>query len=558
MTLAETHPAAPAAARPDVSVARRRLATFLLLFCGLLALCAGIGVPSVARTQEARVLETAREMLGAGLDGWLVPMLNGNERLRKPPLAYWVTAASYKVLGVSEVAGRLPAALAGFLTVALTAAGASWLFGHRAAFFAGASLLGSYLFFRHSRLAETDGLAALFVTAATLALWRGFDETGDESRRGRAALWFHLAALAMALAVLSKGPPAVFPVLFLLTLCAVERQWRPLWRFVTSGAPLTAAAVALPWFLYVAGHPMAGQLGDDLRNSAEGGKGHETTFLTYGPQLIIAAAPWSPLVVAALVAGVYHWRKEPRVRGVIVWVASVLVPLCLWGNKQVHYLITVMPPLMLLLGWFVDAALSPDGPLLPLARRVWLFTCALFVLLAAGPLIAGHKDRGFVAAVDVTVSVAVGALAVGTFLLYRARGLGAALKAFAVGTVACLILITTRWSPSLEPVNARDIASTLRARYGDGPYAFSARPDLPLVFHLRRIVPAPKRGEDLRTLQARHPNAVFIEMTNSRRQPDPALAEELRFEGDEALYRVGHYVGPPPPPQQERHASSGN
>jgi len=67
----------------------------------------------VHRTQEARVLVTAREMEDSGWHGWMIPKTNGHVRLRQPPLAYWATAASYKVLGVGIVHGRLPAALAG-------------------------------------------------------------------------------------------------------------------------------------------------------------------------------------------------------------------------------------------------------------------------------------------------------------------------------------------------------------------------------------------------------------------------------------------------------------
>src|SRR3954464_12770046 len=70
----------------------------------------GIGTPEVSRTQEARVLETARQMLGKPSHDWLIPKLNGDVRLQKPPLTYWMTAAAYKLFGVSEGAGRVPTA----------------------------------------------------------------------------------------------------------------------------------------------------------------------------------------------------------------------------------------------------------------------------------------------------------------------------------------------------------------------------------------------------------------------------------------------------------------
>ena len=48
------------------------------------------------------MLVTAREMEDSGWHGWMIPKTNGHVRLRQPPLAYWATAASYKVLGVAS------------------------------------------------------------------------------------------------------------------------------------------------------------------------------------------------------------------------------------------------------------------------------------------------------------------------------------------------------------------------------------------------------------------------------------------------------------------------
>lgn len=79
-----------------------------------------IGNRDVARAQEARVLETARQMMHADLNGWLIPQLNGEPRLRKPPLCYWYTAVSFKLFGVNEIAGRLPTMLIGWLAVCAT------------------------------------------------------------------------------------------------------------------------------------------------------------------------------------------------------------------------------------------------------------------------------------------------------------------------------------------------------------------------------------------------------------------------------------------------------
>jgi 4-amino-4-deoxy-L-arabinose transferase-like glycosyltransferase len=138
-----------------------------LWICALAVLIAGLGAPVVQRTQEARVLETAREMLGASdWHQWMIPVLNGEPRLQKPPLAYWAAAGGFKLFGVNEFGGRFPFAVAGWLVLALSYQFGRKLIHESAGLFAAAILLSSFMFFRHFRLAETDALAKIFVTAA--------------------------------------------------------------------------------------------------------------------------------------------------------------------------------------------------------------------------------------------------------------------------------------------------------------------------------------------------------------------------------------------------------
>ncbi|MDE2292141.1 MAG: glycosyl transferase, partial [Elusimicrobia bacterium] len=69
---------------------------------------------------DARYAEVPREMHVSG--NWLVATLDGMTYVEKPPLIYWMGAASYDVFGVSEAAARVPLAL----TAAAGLAGAWW------------------------------------------------------------------------------------------------------------------------------------------------------------------------------------------------------------------------------------------------------------------------------------------------------------------------------------------------------------------------------------------------------------------------------------------------
>jgi 4-amino-4-deoxy-L-arabinose transferase-like glycosyltransferase len=125
----------------------------LAWFGALVLMLAMLATPPVQRTQEARVLQTAREMLGKGWRDWLIPHLNGQVRLEKPPLAYWLAAASFQLHARPGQRRRGPGcrsrSSAG-LTLLLTWWIAKRFFGRRAAFYAAAMLLGSWMFARPS------------------------------------------------------------------------------------------------------------------------------------------------------------------------------------------------------------------------------------------------------------------------------------------------------------------------------------------------------------------------------------------------------------------------
>src|SRR6201746_2228004 len=66
---------------------------------------------------EGRYAEIPREMQSGG--DWVVPHLNGLAYIEKPPLQYWATALTLRMLGPSEFAARLYTALTALGTLLL-------------------------------------------------------------------------------------------------------------------------------------------------------------------------------------------------------------------------------------------------------------------------------------------------------------------------------------------------------------------------------------------------------------------------------------------------------
>ena len=64
---------------------------------------------------EPRYAQVAREMLER--HDWVTPVLGGHPWLEKPPLYYWQAMLAYSILGVSDIAARVPAAIDATLLV---------------------------------------------------------------------------------------------------------------------------------------------------------------------------------------------------------------------------------------------------------------------------------------------------------------------------------------------------------------------------------------------------------------------------------------------------------
>jgi 4-amino-4-deoxy-L-arabinose transferase-like glycosyltransferase len=205
---------------------------------------------------EGRYAEIAREM--AAQNDWVVPLLQGEAYLDKPPLLYWLTMLSYRAFGIHELSARLAPALAVHGTILIVYLIGRRSLGERAAFW-GALLLGlAPGFVGMGRLLLIDGLLTFWVTLAAFAAF--------EARRGQTLRrkWWTISAFASGLGVLTKGPIALIvlvpPLLAYLRLANPQReQGRPLLalrgrgngRFCWLSYALIVIAVLLPWHIAI-------------------------------------------------------------------------------------------------------------------------------------------------------------------------------------------------------------------------------------------------------------------------------------------------------------------
>lgn len=194
---------------------------------------------------ESRYAQISLNMLESG--DWVVPRLDGEPYLDKPPLLYWLTAASLQTIGQSEFAARLPIAVAAWLTVLSVFACGAKIFGARTAWLGSLLLLLCLGFVLSGRFLIMDGLLTLFTTIGFLSAWIAIQ--GARVRWG----WWTLSAVSISLGMLTKGPIAL--VLFVPPLVALNWLERRLARLRWSHWGWAAAIVLLvttPWFCLIA------------------------------------------------------------------------------------------------------------------------------------------------------------------------------------------------------------------------------------------------------------------------------------------------------------------
>ncbi len=193
---------------------------------------------------EGRYAQIPKEMLDRG--EWVVPTLQGEPYLDKPPLMYWLVRLSYDAFGVSESSARLVPAVCVHLTILLVYLLGRRSLGERAAFWAAMLLTVAPGYIGIARLLLLDGLLTLCVTASVLC---GFEAV----RTGRFKPgWWVASAVASGLGFLTKGP--ISEVLLFAPLFAFawlnRSTARVGWKAVAVFLGLVLA-VNLPWYVAI-------------------------------------------------------------------------------------------------------------------------------------------------------------------------------------------------------------------------------------------------------------------------------------------------------------------
>ncbi len=312
-----------------------------------------LGEGSLHDWDEAIYAQVAREMLLSHT--WTTLSWNGALFFHKPPLHFWFTAFTYKMIGVNEFAARLWPAIFGFgvvvLTFALGVRLRSWVVGAIAALLLLVVDQGYYgywwNFLSQSRVGMLDTALTFWIMVALLLIW-------EAERRPWLIV---LIGIPVGMAVMTKAwvgfLAAAIPFVYWLVAGRSRSSDVASWAV----AALLAGIVILPWHLWqyaLHGPPFLHEyLGVNLTGrlfqAFEGNTGGPLNYLDI---LRRGFSIWGYLWPLAYLWAVWKAsaRGDRRTRLLLVWITLPLLLFSLAQTKLGWYISMIYPAIALLLG----------------------------------------------------------------------------------------------------------------------------------------------------------------------------------------------------------------
>jgi 4-amino-4-deoxy-L-arabinose transferase-like glycosyltransferase len=436
---------------------------------------------------EARYAEIPREMLSGG--DWVIPHLNGLDYIEKPPLQYWATAATYRLLGVSDFSARLYTALSALATLAVIGFLATRLWGTGAAWRAAAVLSGMFMFVMLGQLMTLDMSLTFWMTASLAGFLLA--QHAHSAQRG----WMVLAWVSAALGVMTKGLiAAAIPAAVLVIYSLCSRDFSP-WRklHLKVGVPLFLA-ITVPW------HALAAQrLNDFLQFFFI--REHFARFLTpiadrrepwwfFGWVFLAGTVPWTVPALRVILSG---WRSA---RGSFspslflwIWVIFICVFFSISDSKLMPYILPAMPALAVLIAAIPSPTLKRD-----LLITGILTTAAALALGATSfelpGLIPASGNRPYFLLLAKPVREAAALLLLSGVFVWVQGARDATRAGVVLGVGWCLaVLVLMRCATLIAPIySGIDLAAALPAADRDAPLYSIRTYDQSVAFYLQRTV----------------------------------------------------------------------
>ncbi len=363
----------------------------LIIGVGSLILLPFLGAVHLFDWDEINFAESAREMIATG--NYARVQIDYQPFWEKPPLFFWLQAASMGVFGINEFAARFPDALIGIITMLTFFFIGKKLFDVRFGMLWSLSMIGSFLPLLYFKSGIIDPVFNYFIFVGIYFIVLVI---GRESKTG-ASRFALLSGIFIGLATLTKGPVALLIVLLTLIVYWIIARFKKIISlkhllFFIITFTLTSGI----WFLIAAIDNGIGFLGEFIN--------YQIALLTKpvaghgGPiyyHFVVVFLGCFPMSVIALPALIKNYREETpfdfkRWMLILFWVVMILFTIV--KTKIVHYSSLTYFPISFLCAFVIHKNLTPQS----LPRWVLIILIligSIFSLLLFGaPWLAQNKE----------------------------------------------------------------------------------------------------------------------------------------------------------------------
>lgn len=313
------------------------------------------GLWSLSGADEARYTLIAKELLDNG--NVFLLTVNGAPYDQKPPLVFWLFAVALKACGGETIsfAPRIVAVIFALITLCCTYLCGRKLLNARAGLYSAFILATFPIFMNQAVKARLDMIFTAFIAIAiTAIITREPDKPVSWLRAF--GIWAGLTG-----AFLAKGPLALLIVLVFIILYAAsngKNWWRVMCQLRFGYGLIFVLAVIAIWLaieIHLVGLSfVTNQIGGETVERVMQGD-HKNPVWYYFAHIFETIGIWLFVLLTTIYMLIRRkLNRMPQLKIWLFWFLPGFILLTLASGKRVTYLLPLLPPLALFIGFYVD------------------------------------------------------------------------------------------------------------------------------------------------------------------------------------------------------------
>ena len=354
-----------------------------------------LGEMDIVSSNEGQRAVPPLEMINSG--NYIIPTINYETYLAKPPLIYWMIALSYKFIGtINSFTARLPSAICGVIFIIVFYFINKQYFPKNIAFLSALMLITSPYFLTKIKRCELDLPLALAIFLAIYFLYKICYE-----KNKRVYTYLFLSGLFLGISTLLKGPvPLLFYLIAIISLLIIDKDnFKKLFNLKCLIICIVFLITAIPWYWLVikrigieeSWNIFSHQVLRRIYKSSEINSGSIFFYLLRVP---LSMVPWGLLLPLTL-SPVYFKKIQSsnHIKFAFFFFYLSIIILSFIKGKETEYALPIIPFGIILVTYIVNEFLNDK--LINWQNiyiKIWFWTITFTLLIAFFYIIIIYKN----------------------------------------------------------------------------------------------------------------------------------------------------------------------